>query len=101
MHPVTTLCRHTFAREVKRRDPRPARVDVIAERFPVGVSPRYRVRTLITTADMVVHEREARSTDDPARVISAIDAADFEFGDMPLIMDSVIGGSDPDASMFG
>lgn len=100
MQPTTVLCRQVYAQRVDRRDPRPARVDVTAERLPLGMSPRYRVQLTITTSDARVFKREPRLCDDPKRVLSALDAAQYEFGDMPLVSDQVVGGSDPDAHLF-
>jgi len=100
MQPITILCRQVYAQRVERRDTRPARVDVTAERLPPGSSHRYRIRLSITAADQTVFEREPRLSDDPKRVLSALDAANYEFGDMPLISDCVIGGNDPDARLF-
>lgn len=97
---TTVLCRLTFAQATKPRDHRPARVEVVAERMPIGVTPRYKVRTRITGADRSVFERDPSYTDFPKGVGAALAAAEFEFGEMPRVHESYIGGSDPDAHLF-
>lgn len=97
---TTILSQQTYSQRVEHRDNRPSRVDVIAERYPLGTANRYAVRVVITGADNTVFERESRRIDDPRKVPCALAAAEFEFGHMPCIKHAVIAGSDPDAALF-
>ena len=97
MTPTTTL-----VHQIRKAPPNVGRdqaalVEFFAERFPVGTSPRYRVRTVVTGGDRKVFERPCRTGDDPGVVVRCVAAAEFEFGDLPLTLDEMVGGADPDA----
>lgn len=94
-----TLCRRLYT--PKKAAGRATTVEVIAERRPLGTHPRYLVRSVIHSAGRDDIGRSERMSDEPEAVIRALDAADYEVGElMVMSRETVIGGADPDARFF-